>query len=521
VILRGGPGTGKTAVALHRVAWLLFGHRRRFGARGALVIGPNPRFTAYIDRVLPSLGEDGATLRSLGDLVSGVDARRYDAPAVAAVKGAADMADVLRRAVALGPRRAPDRLRLVHRGTVVTLDHNQLAAVRREATRTRRGPVRPNAVRGHATTQLLDAAWRRYVATVTGAGDPAPDGDARELFGDRMSDDRSIRDFMAAWWPHRTPLDVLRDLADARWLRHVAGRRLTGDAVALLAADWAGLTEHGPSYQDVALLDELADLLGDAPAPQPNAESDEDDWGVAELTTYAERMAPRQSRTASVPLDDGPAEYAHIVVDEAQDLSPMQWRMLGRRGRHATWTVVADAAQSAWQDATAAAKAMDEALGGRPRREFELSVNYRNPAEIAAVAAALLPEAQPGAVPARAVRPGGRRPELLPGTDLAGLARAAATRLLAEVDGTIGVIVADTAVTQTADWFTGLPDRVQPLGALEAKGLEFDAVVLVDAARIAAESPVGVRTLYVAVTRATQALVLVGPVTPTLRAAVG
>ncbi|MCP9950586.1 HelD family protein [Actinomadura madurae] len=160
VLVRGAPGTGKTAVALHRVAYLLFRHRRRFGSRGVLVIGPNRRFTAYIERVLPSLGEGSATLRSLGDLVEGVTATVHDPPETARVKGAGAMAAVLRRAVADHPPGAPDELRVVHKGVVVTLDRARLDRIRTELHRRGRGSV--NAARGRAAEMLLDALWERF-----------------------------------------------------------------------------------------------------------------------------------------------------------------------------------------------------------------------------------------------------------------------------------------------------------------------------------------------------------------------
>jgi DNA helicase IV len=194
----------------------------------------------------------------------------------------------------------------------------------------------------------------------------------------------------------------------------------------------------------------------------------------------------------------------------------MQWRMVGRRGRHATWTVVGDPAQSSWSDVDEAAEARDEALGTRPRRRFQLTVNYRNPAEIAELAAKVLALAMPGAEAPTAVRSTGVEPRFVrtesghgARTSLARTVREEAARLLDLVDGTVGVVVAMQRREEAARWLAGLGDRVVALGSLEAKGLEYDATVVVSPAEIADESPAGLRVLYVALTRATQQLTIV------------
>jgi hypothetical protein len=509
VLVRGGPGTGKTAVALHRVAYLLFRHQRRFGGRGVLIVGPNRRFTSYIERVLPSLGEGGATLRSLGDLVPGVEADRHDPPDIARLKGAAGMVPLLRRAVHAAPPGAPEELRSVYRGVVVRLDRPRLERVRREVHR-RRGTV--NTSRARAAELLAAALWTRF-EEIDGAAD-APGANRRD-FVEHVKDE--FADFLTAWWPIRTPREVLRTLADADRLRRAAGRDLTRREIARLAASFAA---PALSYQDVALLDELDVLLGAPPRPpvDPDDEDDpfvvdgvnlltgevSDSWrpGLTELTTAIERIE-RARR-----VDDGAAisrEYAHVVVDEAQDLSPMQWRMLARRGRQATWTVVADPAQSAWEDLAGSQEAMDAALGRRLRKEYELTTNYRNSVEIAAMARRVLERAVPGARPARAVRASGHEPVVRLVPEPADEVTGAVVDLLGEVEGTIGVILPVGFTVTDAGW-SDFPDRVQVLDALDAKGLEFDAAVIVAPEAVTAQSPTGLRTVYVAVSRATQRL---------------
>jgi DNA helicase IV len=518
VIVRGGPGTGKTAVALHRVAYLLFRHRRRFGSRGVLIVGPNPRFTSYIQRVLPSLGEGSAALRSLGDLVEGVTATVHDAPELAAIKGAESMTRVLRRAVTDHAPGAPDSVTVVHSGVVVRLDRSRLDRLRQEVHRRSRGTV--NTARGRAGDVLVDALWDRFVE-IGGLSD-AP-GTKRSEFATGARDQRTFAEFLRAWWPVRLPIEVLRSLGAADRLSRAAGRDLSDHQTGLLAASWSG--GAGPTYQDIALLDEIDNLLGPPPRVRAGADEDEDPYAsdginiftgertgsgeprMRELTTTIERM--ERSRR----VDDGAEEsreYAHIVVDEAQDLSPMQWRMLGRRGRQATWTVVEDPAQSAWEDLDASRRAMDAALGKRERRDFALTTNYRNSVEIADVAARVLALAVPDALPARAVRSSGNEPavtDLAHPSDLAEAVHEAVTTLLDQVEGTIGVIVPMPGDERDRrDLVTGFPGRVQLLDVLEAKGLEFDAAVIVAPEEVAAQSPMGLRTLYVALSRATQRL---------------
>lgn len=519
VIVRGGPGTGKTAVALHRVAYLLFRHRRRFGTRGVLIIGPNRRFTAYIERVLPSLGEGSAVLRSLGDLAEGVSATVHDAADLLRLKGAGSMARVLRRAVADHPPGAPDQLTVVHRGVVVRLDRRRLDQVRRQVHQRSRGSV--NRARSKAADALVDALWARF-QEIGGPVD-AP-GTTRRDFALNVRDQNTFGDFLPRWWPVRRPIDVLRSLADPDRLKSAAGRDLTKDEAELLSASWVG---EEISYQDVALLDEIESLLGPPPrAPRVEDEDDPyildgtniltgeetDSWepGLRELTTSIERSERARRK------DDGLEEkqdYGHIVVDEAQDLSPMQWRMLGRRGRQATWTVVEDPAQSAWEDLEASRQAMEAALGNRVRHDFELTTNYRNSTEIAAVATRVLARAVPDARPARAVRSSGHQPvvRLVPTHEdthtfeLLDAAREGVIDLLGQVEGTIGVIL--PLGWNTPAW--DLPDRVQILDVLEAKGLEFDAAVIVAPEEVAERSRTGMRTLYVAVSRATQRLIVI------------
>ncbi|TDB83291.1 AAA family ATPase, partial [Actinomadura sp. KC216] len=308
VLVRGAPGTGKTAVALHRVAYLLFRHRRRFGSRGVLVIGPNRRFTAYIERVLPSLGEGSATLRSLGDLVDGVTATVHDTPRLARLKGAEEMAGLLRRAVTDHAPGAPDELRVVFKGVVVRLDRARLDRIRNEVHRRSRGSV--NAARGRAAELLLDALWERFTDVGgqeaaesaesaeaglwnailaadglaeldepldQGRGNGRANGGAngdpkRAQFETRVREQRAFTDFLVAWWPLRRPLDVLRSLGDPSRLRRAAGRDLDRADLDALAASWKGpassKSDDAPlSYQDVALLDEIDALLGSPPRP--------------------------------------------------------------------------------------------------------------------------------------------------------------------------------------------------------------------------------------------------------------
>ncbi|WP_455353462.1 HelD family protein [Streptomyces sp. SYSU K217416] len=527
----GGPGTGKTAVALHRAAYLLYQDRRRY-AGGILVVSPTPLLVAYTEGVLPSLGEEGqVAIRAVGSLVDGAEAAEYDDPAVARVKGSSRMLKVLRHAargaletspsassgasaegqLAFGeetpPAGTPTRLRVVAFGGRIELAAEELRRIRQSVLG---GTAPVNLLRPRARRLVLDALWGKS----SGRGrytDPELVAELRSSFDEDVSTEPEFLAFMDAWWPELTPRQVLAAMADERRLGRWARRVLAPRETRLLARSLrrVGPDGQGPlSVHDVALLDELHTLLGAPARPRKRREYD-----PLDQLTGLEELMPQREETQwerAERLAAERTEYAHVIVDEAQDLTPMQWRMVGRRGRHATWTIVGDPAQSSWSDPDEAAAARDEALGTRPRRRFTLTVNYRNPAEIAALAAKVLALAMPGMESPAAVRSTGVEPRFVAAAgDLAGTVREEARRLLERVDGTVGVVVAMNRREQAARWLAGLGERVVALGSLEAKGLEYDATIVVAPAEVADESPAGLRVLYVALTRATQQLTVV------------
>ncbi|MBK3585439.1 HelD family protein [Streptomyces microflavus] len=535
----GGPGTGKTAVALHRAAYLLYQDRRRY-AGGILVVSPTPLLVAYTEGVLPSLGEEGqVAIRAVGSLsdeaAGTAGATTYDEPAVARIKGSSRMLHVLRKAArgaleqggrtaprqegqlsfgeepadgATAPAATPDRLRVVAFGARVELAADDLQRIRNNVLS---GTAPVNLLRPRARKLLLDALWSKS----SGRGrytDPQLVAELRSSFDEDVSTETPFLEFLNAWWPELTPRRVLAAMADERRLARWSRRILNQGEVRRLARSLKRLDADGGgplSVHDVALLDELQALLGTVVRPKRKREADPLDHlsGLEELMPQREETQwERAERLAAERT-----EYAHVIVDEAQDLTPMQWRMVGRRGRHATWTIVGDPAQSSWSDPDEAAAARDEALGSRPRRRFTLTVNYRNPAEIAELAAKVLALAMPGMESPSAVRSTGVVPRFVPveGGELAATVREEARRLLAEVDGTVGVVVAMNRRAQAREWLAELGERVVALGSLEAKGLEYDATVVVSPAEIADESPAGLRVLYVALTRATQQLTVV------------
>ncbi|MFI7869401.1 HelD family protein [Streptomyces salinarius] len=501
--VEGGPGTGKTAVALHRAAYLLYQDRRRY-AGGILIVSPTPLLVAYTEGVLPSLGEEGqVAIRAIGSLVDGAEATLYDSPATARAKGSSRMLRVLRKAArgALEPADSPTLLRVVAFGRRLELEAGELAGIRRTVLG---GTAPVNLLRPRARRLLLDALWQK-----SGAGarhtDPELAAELRSSFDEDVSSEDSFIAFLDAWWPELTPGAVLAAMADERRLGRWARRVLNTGEVRKVARS---LRREGHSVHDIALLDELQAILGTPARPRKRREQD-----PLDQLTGLEELMPQREETQwerAERLAQERTEYAHVIVDEAQDLTPMQWRMVGRRGRHATWTVVGDPAQSSWSDPDEAAAARDEALGTRPRRRFELTVNYRNPAEIAELAAKVLALAMPGSQSPSAVRSTGVEPRFAVVEDsLAETVRAEAARLLGLVDGTVGVVVAMNRREEARRWLEGLGDRVVALGSLEAKGLEYDATVVVSPAEIADESPAGLRVLYVALTRATQQLTVV------------
>jgi len=476
--LIGGPGTGKTVVALHRIAYLLYDDRRRM-AGGVLVVGPSPAFMSYIARVLPSIGEDSAELRSLGELFDGVTASRLDPAQVAAIKGSPRMIGVLRRLVRQVPPEGPTELRMVYRGEVLRIGADELAKVRR-SVHARGGQT--NRIRIRAAEALLEALWKQAARRADDRFRPDRDDLITEI-GERIEFHR----FLVAWWPMVSPAEVLRWLADRDRLAVAAHGRLSAEEISLLSESF---TEPDFSVADVALLDELRVLIG--------------------------RPRPRRSAIHTEPEPEYYDGYSHIVLDEAQDLSPMQWRMIGRRGPAATWTVVGDPVQSSWPDLEEAAAAKDRVLGPADRRRtFTLRTNYRNSTEIFTLAAKVLGGLVPDAELPVAVRSTGLPPSCSITDDMPAAAARAARELLDAVEGTVGVISAMGRVNDVRHWLAGVDhERLRVVGSLQAKGMEYDGVVVVEPGELLGESPMGRRALYVALTRATQRLSVIAS-TPT------
>ena len=501
-LITGGPGTGKTVVALHRAAYLLYSNRRRFERGGILVVGPSPVFMNYIERVLPSLGEDSVTLRAIGGVASdvlGFTAERTDEPAAAAVKGSLRMVPVLKRLIDLPLVDAgPEGLRLLVtvKGEPVSLPEARLQRIRHDV------------LRHYKLNRGRTAAENALVAALA---DQVPEelGLEREVAEELIRDSAGYKMFVNAWWPALDATDVLARLADQRVVARVAGGILDSLEQAALAASYRSFGSAAWSVADVALLDELVAQLGpieteeDLDVPLFLTDSSE----VSELVTTADLLRrPHEADPDAEPHDT----FAHLLIDESQDITPMQWRMLRRRGPQASWTIVGDPAQSSWPEAAETDQAITELVGHGARRTYRLSVNYRSPAEVFDLAATVVRAAYPQADLPEAVRSTGIEPELLtvPAERLPDALRDRVTALLDEVEGTIGVIAPPSRFDATRAALAGLDEeRVLLVTPLQSKGLEYDAALLVSPDDIVAESPGGVRVLYVALTRPTQRLV--------------
>jgi DNA helicase IV len=522
-IISGGPGTGKTVVALHRAAYLLYTNRARLEKGGVLVVGPSNVFMNYIERVLPSLGEDSVTLKAIGSAandVLGFASERVDDAASATVKGSLSMLDVLRRLVRLPLIDHPEalRVRVTVKGEVLGLGEAELNRIRDHVL----ASTKLNRGRAMAFDAVVQALLRKFPDDVS--IEPA------EL-EERVREHPSLLMFMNAWWPTLSATRVLARLADPAVVAKV-GDRLTADERTALARSYAwvaGSDEgaeivRGWSVADIALLDELVDILGQAPDEAEEIDLFLEGGDVAEVLTTADLL--RQER-AREPDEDPVTTYAHILVDEGQDVTPMQWRMLRRRGPQSSWTIVGDPAQSSYprQDETAAA--MADLVGRGQSRTFTLSTNYRSPSEVFELAAKVITQVFPDADLPRAVRSTGVEPHLdaTSSADLHGALREHLIDLAGQVNGTIGVVCPPSMLKDVQlfvmedDRLRAFEDRLIVVTPLQAKGLEYDGVLVLAPDRIVEEVPGRERVLYVALTRATQRMTILDVDTSTWRAA--
>ncbi|WP_103887720.1 HelD family protein [Actinacidiphila yanglinensis] len=536
LVVEGGPGTGKTAVALHRAAYLLYEHRELLAKRAVLIVGPNPAFLRYIGEVLPALGETGVMLATQAELFPGVHARGTDSPRAAVVKGGAGMAEALALAVR-------DRQALPEPGAPMIIRHDdgdlvldwEIAYEARQAARDSRLPH--NLARPHFAFHLIDALTTQLADRI--GADPyggpnflGPDDIAQLAKSVAASDE--VHAAVAELWPLLTPEEFLADyLAEPVYLPDE-------DAAAVRRAP--GEREWTPA--DVPLLDEAAELLGtDDSAERAAAEARRQErvvyaQGVLELSrgseTHefedeesevlaahdiidAERMAERQEEddhrsAAERAAADRTWAFGHIIVDEAQELSPMAWRLLMRRSPTRSLTLVGDPVQTSegaggvgsWE------KILRPYVGDR-FTHVRLGVNYRTPAEIMELAAGVVRAQDPSFEPPGSVRSTGEKPwTRSAGADLAGEVARAVAEMTPE-EGRLGVIAPRELHEEIAARLDGItagaePDLTRPVVLLdprEAKGLEFDHVLVVEPGRF------GTSDLYVALTRATQRLGIV------------
>jgi DNA helicase IV len=493
-IIGGGPGTGKTVVALHRAAYLLYTDRRRFESGGVLVVGPSTVFMNYIERVLPSLGETSVTLRSLGEVVDGVKAAHHDEPVAAAAKGSARMIPVLRRLASAPQPGEPTEFRYFYKDDVLTLDARELAGIRRGLL----ANLKRNRAYSRVPAAVAAAMWHKV------NGERALDK-GESGFLDTVSSDDRFAEFVEAWWPPVEAVDLWRALPDR--IGELANGAFSAGELAALRASWVS---GEPKIEDVPLIDELRYLVGEVVR-----EDDQDDDLPRQMMSFERREREERDdrlRSTSSIEDDS---YAHVLIDEAQDLSPLQWRMLARRGRYASWTIVGDAAQSSWPNPTESADARASALDGMPLHEFRLSTNYRNSAEIYELAAQVAQNAIANPDLADPVRRTGEYPQhvVVEPTELLERIAVETAATLEAVEGTVAVVAGRSDVERVATHLSGLTaehQRLRVLDGLDTKGLEFDGVVVVEPDAVTDEAESGWRTLYVVLTRATQRLTTVG-----------
>ena len=490
LVVQGGPGTGKTVVALHRAAYLLYTYRFPLEGQGVLVVGPNRLFLGYIERVLPSLGEAGVELAVVADLLDGVgDGVRvsgYDAPGTARIKGDLRMAQVLAKAIRDRERPLRDDLRIGYGVQTLSVSAARTADIVADARRRFRTH---NAGRRFVEAQLFAALAQSSRVPTTA-----------EEVRSRLRLSPEVREALERMWPLLTAAELLHDLLGSRALIELAAGRYLDEAEreALFRPRETDVQQVVWTNDDAPLLDEARALLG------PKL---------------------RRRRDGAGREADEMRTYGHIVVDEAQDLSPMQLRMLTRRSLNGSMTVVGDIAQATgvW-----AHQGWDEILAHlphrRPARRAELTIGYRIPGPTMDLAAKVLAEAAPELDPPNSVREVGDPPRLLPVEGeqlLARLVEVALEERTAVDPGSVAIIAPSTLVEPLGAALeaagvdfgraarNGLETQVTLVPVSLVKGLELDAAIVVEPAAIVAEEAQGLRALYVALTRATKRLAVV------------
>ncbi|HEY0187167.1 MAG TPA: AAA family ATPase [Cellulomonas sp.] len=534
LVVQGGPGTGKTAVALHRAAYLLYAHRRTLERSGVLLVGPSRTFLRYIDQVLPSLGETGVVATTIGELYPGLTATGEEDDAVAEIKGRPLWARIVDRAVQQRQRVPQQPVRVTIDGRTMVIRPNDVRAAIAHA---RRGHRPHNLARVTFVRDMLGRLAEQYVSQLAWSVAPDERGEIIE----ELRTTREIRVALNLAWMPLTPQGLITGLLTKPARLDAAAPELSRRERALLLrapdAPW--------TPADVPLLDEAAELLGEddqaeraqakADASQRASELDyarqvleQSGSGLVSAELLADRFASTgpSLTTAERAAADRTWTYAHVVVDEAQELSPMAWRSLLRRVPTRSMTVVGDVAQTSTAAGTRDWAATFDPMVKGHWRLAELTVNYRTPATVTETAERVARVAHLPLTPTTAARdvPDALSTEQVAATDLvARTVRVAADALDRVRDATgagrVAVIATPAMLPTLAEALavlpgmadgrarrSRLPDLDAPLtllSATQSKGLEFDAVVLVEPADVLRG---GAGDLYVAMTRPTQAL---------------
>lgn len=529
LVVQGGPGTGKTAVALHRAAYLLYTQRERYAGSGVLIVGPNRAFMRYIDHVLPSLGETGVVMSTLGDVLPGVSASTSDEGLTAVVKGDVRMADVLRRSLDRYRPKPRRDVTFKHEGVTFKWTKRAIFSARDNALRT-------NKPHNEARSTFVKTALASMVdAYIKRSGIAIHDTERAELTAEFRRESSMIKEINRAWLP-LTPKLVLRAL-------FAMPRRLDKAAVEFSEREKMALwRDHGEPFtvDDVPLLDELAELIGevDDPTGAPDASRNaEIEYANAVLDNLSEagvgafvsaaQLADRHSgggpmlTMAERAAADRTWAYGHAIVDEAQELSSMAWRMIARRVPSKSMTVVGDTAQTR---SAAGARTWDEAfesIVGERFRLRELTVNYRTPGKIMAVADRFAVAQGLSATVAKTVRDGDHDPVWVRTVDVVGASLIVAREAIAIAGvGRVAVIAPQRLHDDICAGLerehgdvgrgaTAVDHKVAVITAAESKGLEFDAVVLLEPAELFETGDRGSSDVFVALTRATSSLHIV------------